>query len=420
MIENPIHNSATDTDYDIIIVGGGMVGASMAIAAAQSGFRSAVIEAFAVNDASQPSFDERTIALTYSSYRIYKNLGLWQAIAPKACAIESIEVTNENHWGFTHLDKNDVGTKALGYVVATRDMGNILHDNMQANPLITLISPAEAINCQSDADKTVIEFRLKDSLKEAGSCESQFISAKCAVVADGGRSPLLATLNINNDTKAYQQQALLAIVRSNTAHNHNAFEHFMSDGPLALLPYRDNDYAMVWTANKADISALEALDDAAFLAKLSATFTKRAGPFTDIGKRSTYPLSIGALSKAVDKRLCIIGNAAHIVHPVAGQGFNLGLRDVAALIDIFNQYPNDPGQDAALASYNKMRSSETARVSRFTDGLIKAFSSKKLPVVAARNIGLSLINLMPATKKQLLQRTMGIHKPASKLLRRLK
>ncbi len=395
-------------DYDIVIVGGGMVGASMACSLADTDYRIAVIEAFKPDSDQQPSFDERTVALTYSSKLIFNAIGAWLDIVAEACAIKDIEVTNQDSFGFTTLGTKDSHTEALGYVVPTRCIGQVLHRKINNTENIKLICPATVDSIDNKSEYSVVNLNTQNQHK--------VINCKLVVLADGGRSGLLEQLGFKLKTESYPQSALIGIVATDTLHNNKAFEHFTGHGPLALLPLRERDYALAWTLPETDARELAACTDHLFLEKLQTAFGKRAGQFKAVASRNVYPLSHAILSRPWLQRTVVIGNAAHIVHPVAGQGFNLGLRDVGFLHELLmNNGFQDPGGPSLLSEYSKLRQHDTKIVGQFTDGLIRTFTSDFFPVKAGRNIGLSAINLLPRVKKELLRRTMGLHGRQSRL-----
>lgn len=394
--------------YDIVIVGGGMVGASMACALQETHYKIAVVEAFEFKSDQQPSFDERTVALTYSSRLIFNAIGIWPQLDSEACPIVDIEVSNAGSFGFTKLGLDDADTDALGYVVPTRAIGRALHQRLSAQKNADLYCPATV--------ETIQDHETHASVTLAHRRDSLCLDTKLVIIADGGRSNLLGQLGLKKSKKTYLQNALVGIIGSDRPHRGKAYEHFTGDGPLALLPLRRSDFALAWTLKKDMAEQLKQCRESDFIARIQASFGGRAGQFTSAGPRSIYPLSMSLLYTAPRKRTVVIGNAAHIVHPVAGQGFNLGLRDVGFLHEILTSGENhDPGKSALLNAYHLLRQRETRRVSQFTDGLISIFTSNLFPVKAGRNLGLTAINLLPGVKKGLLRRTMGIHGRQSRL-----
>ena len=394
-------------DYDIVIVGGGMVGASMACALKDSNYKIAVIEAFQPSSTNQPSFDERTVALTFSSKLIFNAIGAWSKIRDEAYPILNIDVTNQDSFGYTTLGVNDIDTQALGYVVPTRCIGKTLHGQMSDQSNLDVLCPAKVESIQTfDSHCLVTLSKESESIK---------INTRLVILADGGRSNLLDQLGFKTTSKTYPQCALVGIISTNQAHHGKAYEHFTNQGPLALLPLRTSDFALAWTITKNQADNLIRCSESDFVQELQFAFGRRAGLFKSVGQRHSYPLSLTLLDNPIQKRTVVIGNAAHTLHPVAGQGFNLGLRDVGFLHDILLSSSTDPGNIESLNAYYQLRKHDTKMVSQFTDGMINTFNHGFLPVKAARNLGLSAINILPGIKKSLLKRTMGLHGRQSRL-----
>lgn len=395
--------------FDLIIIGGGMVGASLAAALDQSGLRIAVVEKFATDDEQQPGYDERTVALTWSARQIFEGIGVWGDIEQNGAEpIRDIHISNRGHFGATHLACDDVGTEALGYVVPTRVIGRVLGDRLSSASSVTMFQPAEAqaITPAADSIEVVIDHDGRPAT----------LSASLCILADGGRSAL-ANSHKESSTP-YSQQALLCIVSSDRPHNGRAYERFTDEGPLALLPHSRQRYAVVWTGEMAQVQTRLELDDDRFLAALQSAFGDRAGNFTQPGARKAYPLSRSQLSDPAGNRTLTIGNAAHTVHPVAGQGFNLSLRDVAWLAErLFDAHRKgeDIGSAELLARFVTERKREASRVGQFTHGLISVFSNSIGPLGLARNAALSAIEHLPFAKRMLLKRTMGMAGRASAL-----
>jgi len=402
--------------YDLVIVGGGLTGASLAVALADSGLHIAVIEAYASDSKAQPSYDERTIALTYSSRHIYNQTGVWDStLAEEVCAIESIHISNKGHLGLTRLTHHDARTAALGYVVPTRALGAALHRRMTVAKNIKIFCPFEAMKVETQAEHATIDIK-------ASGKQQQRLQADLIVIADGGRSPLLGALGFSGEKKAYAQSALLSIVRSNIPHQHKAYERFMQDGPLALLPMTGQRFAVVWTLDRASLAHVSTLSDNDYIAELQAAFGTRAGLFSDPSPRKAYPLTKSLLNTPYRERVVAMGNAAHTVHPVAGQGFNLGLRDVATLTELIFEtldQQGDIGTQTLLETYQQARQRDTQRVAQFTDGLLKIFSHRSPLLSMGRNLGLFAVENLPFIKRALLRRSMGLGRQQPRLARGL-
>ena len=387
--------------YDLLIAGGGLAGASLACALGATGRRVAVIEAFSLEDPRQPSFDERTIALTWASRVIFEAMGIWESVSDDAGAIERIHISDRGHFGKTRLDCRDAGTEALGYVVPTRSLGNALHRRLEALKNVNLVCPATAESARVDTGIIQLQTESGDTL-----------AAPLLVLADGGRSLLGDCVGLKLNTQRYAQRALVTIVEVDGKHERLAYERFTEHGPIALLPMTGRRFSVAWTLPEDVAEMLCETGEDEFLASLQQAFGDTAGNFIRCGRRTTYPLSLGHLPRTIARRTVAVGNAAHIVHPVAGQGFNLGLRDVAELVDYLCDCwatGEDPGLGPNLESYDKSRHAQTERVSRFTDGLIGLFRSRLPGLATARGIGLDLVDLSASSRRFFLRRTMGLH-----------
>ncbi len=397
-------------NFDIVITGGGMAGSSLAAALIPTGLSIAIVEAVAYDSGDQPSFDERTVALTYSSRRIFAGIGVWNDIAVDATPIREIHVSDRGHFGMTRLNHRLMGVDALGYVVPHRIIGKVLHDTLSTADNVSVVSPATVTGAQIDEDSVNVSVE-RDA-------QAEKLSAKLLVVADGGRSSISAALGIKSESKNYPQVALVTTIKTTREHQGMAYERFTQDGPIALLPLREKEYAVVWTLRSPQAEINKELEQGEFLQALQDAFGERAGEFVACGSRNIYPLSLNSIDKPVRQRVVVAGNAAHTVHPVAGQGFNLSLRDIASLAETIAQAVDkdqDIGALSVLQSYANRRKRETRAVMRFTDGLISTFANEIPGLTFARNAALTGVQLLPPLKRFLLQRTMGLHKSSSRL-----
>lgn len=420
--KNNVRTKAGARDYDIVIVGGGLAGASLAVALGNTAYRVAVIEAFELQSNAQPSYDERTIALTYSAKHIFSQLGVWDdSVESEACALKSIHISNKGHFGKTRLDHKDADTEALGYVIPTRALGQALMHKLANTENIDLFCPYEAKTLDVGETRASISIE-KYAAHPSGTSEARSLNARLVVIADGGRSPLLNTAGFSHESKAYPQSALLSIVKTNLPHQHKAYERFVENGPLALLPMNDQRFAVVWTLSPEELETVSRMSDDHYLAHLQSTFGTRAGLFSAPTPRKVYPLSKSCLRTPFSHRILALGNAAHTVHPVAGQGFNLGLRDVATLAEVLQQASAseaDIGSEAFLQDYADLRAEDTRRVAQFTDGLLSIFNHPSALVQLGRNIGLTAVENLPFIKRALLKRTMGLGRHQPRLARGL-
>lgn len=400
------------TEYDVAIVGGGLVGASLACALGPTGLRVAVIEAAAPDDERQPGYDDRSVALAWGSRRIFEGMGLWDEICRRgACPIHRIHVSDRGRPGFARLAREVMQVPALGYVVENRVLGAALLEGIRRHPNVTLHRPVRLAGT-APGDRA-----LKLILEGAPPCRARLL-----VVADGGRSPAREWLGLAVRRVDYGQSAVVANVTPGRPHDHVAYERFTETGPLALLPLTGGRCSLVWSLEPGDALAVAELDDAGFLARLQEAFGERLGRFRHAGRRSVYPLARVEAEPPVRPRAVVVGNAAHTLHPVAGQGFNLGLRDVALLAELLagaRRRGQDPGETEILAAYARRRRRDLCTTVAFTDSLVRVFTQTAWPVTAARNLGLLAVDLLPPVKRGLLRQSMGLAGPLPRLARGL-
>lgn len=413
--------------FDVAIVGGGMVGASLAVALRGTGLRSALIEAYAPDSAAQPSFDERTTALGNASRRIFEALGLWQGLARAAAPITRIHVSDAGHFGFARLDARELGLDALGFVVPNRVIGRELWAALQSDPAISVHLPARLENLHVEADVARLSVRTDHGQQE--------LSARLVVAADGAQSLVRATAGLSATVDDYRQVAIVASLRTDRANDGTAFERFTAAGPMALLPLavagatRDATCwrTLVWAARPEVAQRLMALDEAAFLREWQGGFGWRAGRATELGKRVVYPLALTRSGRTTAARVVLLGNAAQSLHPVAGQGFNLALRDAADLAELLvthraagrDEDRHDSGAPQLLARYEATRTADREGVIAFTDTLVRVFSSDHPLLSGARDAGLLLFDLLPPAKRALSRVSLGFGHRAPRLARGL-
>lgn len=402
----PPADSKVDLTVDVAIAGGGLVGASLALALAQLQLRVALIEAAPFGAAEQPSFDDRSTALSNGSRRIFEGLGVWPLLEREATAIRRIHVSDQGRFGFTRIDAREQGLNDLGFVVVNRVMGATLWRRLNAEPSITVLAPAKVQSMQLAQHAQRIECVLEDG-------STRIVQAKLAVAADGARSTLRQSAGIGASTWDYEQVALVSNVLSQQFHDHVAYERFTPAGPLALLPITEGRLGLVWTFAPDTAKEMAELSDAEFLARLQDTFGFRLGRFTRIGRRQLYPLALTRSDEYVAERLAIVGNAAQTLHPIAGQGFNLGLRDAVSLAEVLADgqaqvgVSFDAGDGMWLQRYREWRAADRGNIVRFTDGLVRLFSQPLGPIKLLRNAGMLALDLMPAAKDALSQLSLG-------------
>jgi len=411
-------NKKTETDYDVLIVGGGMVGASLAIALIPLKIKVGLVDAFEFGVVTQPSYDDRSIALSYGSSRIFSGMGLWNELEAKTTSIQKIHVSDRGHFGATRLSAKKEKVPALGYLVESRILGKQLYDVLGKSN-VDQIMPANVLETKQ------IEQGLQVTLLKDDK-ETQ-ITTKLLVAADGTQSKIRELAGVGITRSDYHQAAVVANVSTEKPHDNEAFERFTKKGPIALLPLSDNRCSLVWTHdtknNTADLDETMALDDAAFLKKLGEEFGYRLGRFTKVGKRSTFPLALVTSEKNTATRTVIIGNASHTMHPVAGQGLNLSMRDIAVLSDLIannlGSRNNDFGSDELLTAYEAQRSGDVKTTVRYTDSLVRLFSNDNFLLGHARAGGLLAVDRLSPLRKLFTRQSMGVNYRQSRLARGL-
>jgi len=407
--------------YDVAIIGGGMVGASLAVALAPLGLSVAVIEAVPYDSGLQPSFDERTTALSNGSRRILESLNVWTQVEAAATAIRKIHVSDQGRFGFARIEAEELGLDALGYLVPNRALGLALWTQLQAAPMQAapmpaaplIICPGRVVEVEAGQDAA----RL---LVEAGG-ERISVEAKLLVAADGIDSAVREALGVSAESRDYHQTAVISTVLPKNFHEHVAYERFTADGPLALLPLEDGRCSLVVTLKNEAVPTAMAWSDEEFLAEVQRRFGFRLGRLIKIGRRNAYPLRLSRAQRTSAPRCAIIGNAAQALHPVAGMGFNLGLRDVASLAELIaerlRRMPFDPGERGLLVEYDAWRSADRDGVIAFTDMLVRTFSNTLRSVRALRNLGLLAFDLAPPAKAALSRLSTGATGRVPKLAR---
>jgi len=395
---------ASQSDYDIIIAGGGMIGTSLALALAPLNLRVAIVEAVARSAAQQPSFDDRSTALSRSSQRMFAAMGLWPQIVAAATPIKSIHVSEKGRFGFSHIDAKEQKVEALGYVVINRVLGQVLQDSLATVDKLDVICPGKitAVSLTDQYAEVTVE-------EETGSRQ---LTGKLLVAADGANSAVREMIGISARRIEYQQWAVIGNLLPQKAPQNRAYERFTEEGPIAILPVADDRAAFVWILPPERANELLQLSDDEFTAQIQEAFGYRLGTFSRVGKRAAYPLSLSKTNSLVSRRSVVVGNAAHGLHPVAAQGFNLGMRDVAALCDCIGdgrtQFGLDCGRASILESYTAWRKADQEKLVWFTDGLVRLFRDRRPGVRTLRNIGMLGFDLVPGVRKAFAKHTMGL------------
>ncbi len=389
---------SADNNYDVVIAGGGMIGTSLALALSQLDLRIAVVEAIARDEDTQPSFDDRSTALSRSTQRTFEALGLWPEIAAASTPIRHIHVSDKGRFGFSHIDAEEQGVEALGYVVFNRVLGGVLQAAVRGHESIDVICPAKIVDIDLSGDEA-IAFVDGDKRRE--------IRSPLLVAADGANSSVREMMGISATQTRYGQTAIIGNLLTEIPIGNKAYERFTKDGPLAFLPVNDGRAAFIRVVPEKDAERVLGLDDDEFLDELQNLFGNRLGRLTNLGKRASYPLALSKAVRLVANRSVLIGNSAHGLHPVAAQGFNLGMRDVAALCDCIAD-ADELGSRLMLDRYAEWRRSDQSKLVHFTDNLVGLFGSTRPPVRLLRNIGMLAFDLVPGVRGEFARQTMGL------------
>jgi len=434
-------NKPTKAEFDIVIVGGGLVGISLAYALSRlnPAPKVALIEAYdyaPLSSIAPPGFDSRTVALSYSSRQIFSGLNLWPAIAEQACPISTIHISDRGHLGMTRLTAHEQNVEALGYVVENRVLGKCLLKDLSTLEGLSLFTPAKVIDLDFDSSGAEVKLEIDvaaidaaDTIDTIDTIDTKTLSlqTKLVIAADGTESFVRQHVGISQRQWAYHQSAIITNIAIDRSHNNIAYERFTQSGPMALLPLSAYEqdahrYGLVWTVPEQNVEQIMQLDDADFARELQKRFGRRIGNITRIGHRVSYPLGLNHIDEHVRHRLAFIGNAAHTLHPVAGQGFNLGLRDVAAIVEVIKTAQAegvDIGDLTTLNKYAKWRSHDHNTTMMFTDALVRVFSNNFPPLVMVRNAGLMAMDMFAPLRKRLTRHAMGYLGKASMLARGL-
>ena len=408
MTETPATQNSRS--YDIVIVGGGMVGISLALLLAeqQHPWKILLLEAQAYQQSDhsehRPSFDARSTALSWSSRKIFEAAGLWPALQSQASHIKKIHVSDRGHIGLTRIDAQEAGVEALGYVVENRWIGSVLLEKL-ATTSVEVLAPARVATIKP----------LKNSVRLTLEDSEQVVESPLVVIADGANSKTAQKMGIHSNQQPYGQQGIIANIALDKPHDGVAYERFTDQGPMAMLPLPDYQgrprCALVWTEPAEKAEQLMTASDEEFLQCLQERFGYRLGMLQQVGERHAYPLSLTTSTEQVRRNLVVLGNAAHSLHPVAGQGFNLSLRDVAVLADVLGSARSSGGDFAALEtleSYQQQQLADQQNTLLFSDNLPKLFSQSSSAIALGRNSGLLMMDLIPGLRSRFARFGMGM------------
>lgn len=379
-----------------------MTGATLALALShltQGSLPVTLIEAIAPGERAHPGYDGRAIALAAGTCQQLAAINLWPALADCATPITHVHVSDRGHAGFVNIDAADYEVKALGNVVELHEVGNRLYQRLRQAPGVTLRCPEQVSRIEQHQDHVSVTLGSGEQLQ-----------GSLLVAADGSHSRAAAACGVQWQREDYQQIAVIANVTTQIAPQGRAFERFTEHGPLALLPMSHGRSSLVWCHPPMAKSRIDSWSDAEFLAELQQAFGWRLGRFTQVGQRTSYPLALQSASRTVAHRLALVGNAAQTLHPIAGQGFNLGIRDVMSLAEtlaVAQRQQEDPGSFAVLQRYHQRREPDRAATIGVTDGLVRLFANRYLPLAIGRNLGLMTMDNLPWLRNRLAERTLG-------------
>lgn len=395
--------------FDIAIVGAGLVGSSLALALRDSGFKVALIEASALKQSTPPGFDDRALVLNAASLRILKALNALAGISESCTSVREIKVTRQGEFGSLTLRASEVGVAAFGAVVPARALGEALHREVASCTNVALIDGARVVGVLVDVDSV--------SLTLARAQQPLTVRARLLVGADGTFSPVRELIGVNYSETDYDSCAIVASIAAERPHLGCAWERFTDQGPIALLPRTAPSMGLVYCVPPDQLDVNMALNEREFLAKIGALSGFPLGRFLRLGTRSSYPLRLVRAEKLTAMRTVLIGNAANTLHPIGGQGFNLGLRDVAVLRDILLDSALGLGIDDALSHYAQSRQADHDATVQFTDILARASSNASLMAQLARASAFAALTLPGAHRHTLMRHAMGFRGPAPTLMR---
>ena len=385
--------------HGVLIIGGGLVGASLALALDRAGVPATLVEATPAG-AMPEVFDQRNLSFAEATVNALGALGVMARLRRPTGAIRRIHVSRQGDFGRVLLQAADYGRTAFGQVVVARDFGEALEERLAEAPRITRLRPARFLGFAASTDP---EVRLVRVAGGEGEC---VLAARLVVAADGAGSAVRQALGITSETHDYDQRLFVARLRTQRGPDGTAFERLRDDGPTALLPRGDGGYGLVHAVSVGEAAAVEALDEAGFLARVQDAFGWRAGRMLEVGPRSVYPALRVVAAETVAERAVLVGNAAQALHPVGAQGFNLGLRDALTLAELVAEAA-DPGAASLLQAYQRRRNEDRQRTLAFSDGLARVTANPAPLLSPLRSLGLAAIGAPGPLQSMLAGGAMG-------------
>ena len=406
--------AAVERRYDVVIIGGGLVGASLACALSPLGLSVALVEAVAFKADTQPSYDDRTLALSASSCKILQGLGIWPQLERNATAIREIQVRELNRPGRVIMDPEELGLDRFGHVLEAREFGAAMAATLPKLENVEFLSPVSVVSLENAEDGCLLQISGDDGI--------QAISARLVVGADGADSFVRESLGIESERHDYGQSAVICNITPEEDHRGRAFELFTPSGPMAVMPHLNGRCGLIWCVPNDDAGDLLELPEVEFMRQANVRFGKRLGRFVKMGKRSSYPLRLVRAREDIRQRVVLMGNAAHAIHPVGAQGFNLGLRDAATLAEVLadalrSDPAADPGDRDLLRRYSTWRKPDQDGTIAYSDGLARIYSNDSALVSLGRIAGLMAHAFMPPLRRHMATRAMGFRGKIPRLAR---
>lgn len=409
--------STNSIDYDLVIVGGGMVGSMLAAAlATYSSLRVAVLESRepeSFDPGTDPPYDIRVSALSIATQRMFENVGAWQGIVDRrACPYREMLVWDSEAAGRTHFKSQDIGAPELGHIVENRVMQLALLNQLKKADSIDYLCPAtlERYDKQNDLIVCTIRTQASDATHNDGAVELRKIKTRLLVGADGAQSTVRELAGIEIDRSLYPQHALVATIETDLPQQDITWQRFVPSGPEALLPLCGAQASMVWYHNEDEVQRLKSLSDKAFIDEMQSVFPDRLGGIQRVVARGSFPIAKAHARRYIHDRIALIGDAAHTVHPLAGQGVNLGMLDAASLAEVIMdaaRQGNDIGSLRALRRYERWRRGENAMMINVLDGFYHAFKTQPAPVRAVRSAVMNMANNVTPLKRLMMRYAMG-------------
>ena len=400
-------NSTERKKYDVVIAGGGMIGIAMALSLSSFDLKIAVVEKIKRTNREQPSFDDRSTALSRSSQNMFEAMGIWEKIKEASTPINKIHVSEKGQFGFSHICSKEQQVEALGYVVINRVLGEVMLSELENKENIKMFCPYEIDSFSEQQTDCNISLKPNDKKKSKIELTSQLL-----IAASGADSGLHKLLGINSNVVNYHQDAIIGNVMTAIPIENRAFERFYSEGSIAFLPLANNRSAFIWILPNHKSEIMMNVSNNEFLEMLQKEFGLRLGKMSDLGNRVKYSLYLTRALRLHTKRSVLVGNAANGLHPIAAQGFNLGLRDVATLSDcIYEEIINEEFETnigKILNKYSAWRNPDHKKLTYFTDGLVRLFDSKSRSMSILRRAGMVGFDLIPGFRKLFVKHTMGL------------